>query len=148
MPWRLSTDQRRFRQLTTGKPVIMGRKTWESLRGPLRDRTNIVVTRHPGFAADGAESAGSLDEAIAWAEAAGAGEIMMIGGGEIYAEAIARADRLYVTHVHAEPPGDTRFPAIDPDAWVAASRENVPAGDKDSAATTYVRYERRSPPRR
>jgi dihydrofolate reductase len=143
MPWRLSSDLRRFRRLTIGKPVIMGRKTWQSIGKPLQGRTNIVVTRQPGFSADGALAAPSLDAALGLAEREAPEEIMVIGGGEIYAEAMARADRLYVTHVAASPAGSVRFPAIDPAVWQAGGPlERLPAGEKDDAATSFVIYDR------
>jgi dihydrofolate reductase len=146
MPWRLATDMKRFRVLTMGKPVIMGRKTFASIGKPLAGRTNIVVTRRRDFAADGVLVAASLDEALAaGAEAAGetgAGEVMVIGGGEIYALAMPHADRLYITQVHARPEGDAHFPPIDPATWRAVAREEVPAGEKDTASTTFVTYER------
>ncbi len=148
MPWRLSTDMRRFKELTVGKPVIMGRRTFATLAKPLADRLNIVVTRQPKFAADGVETFPSLDAAIAraeeWAAARGADEVMVIGGGDVYAQAIGRADRLYITLVDAAPVGDTHFPVIDPAHWVEASRLHVPAGAKDSAATDFVIYARRN----
>lgn len=142
MPWRLSSDMRRFRQLTMGKPVIMGRKTFATLGKPLSGRTNIVVTRDRSFASPGAITAHSLDDALASPEAGAADEIMVIGGGEIYAAAIGRAERLYITHVEARPAGDTLFPAIDPASWRAVREEQLPAGEKDSAATRFVVYER------
>jgi dihydrofolate reductase len=146
MPWRLATDMKRFRALTMGKPVIMGRKTFASIGKPLAGRTNIVVTRQPGFAVEGVTAAASLEAALAegvrTAEKTGAGEALVIGGGEIYALALPHADRLYVTHVHVRPAGDTRFPAIEPALWRAVAREDVPAGEKDSASTTFVTYER------
>ena len=143
MPWRLSTDLKRFRRLTTGKPVIMGRKTFASIGKPLPERTNIVVTRDPGFAAAGVEVVASPDEAVAAAAATGGKDAMVIGGGEIYALFMPRADRLHITHVDALPEGDTLFPAIDPAVWRVVSEEAVPAGEKDTAATRYVVYERR-----
>jgi dihydrofolate reductase len=143
MPWRLSSDLKRFRRLTVGKPVIMGRKTWQSIGKPLQGRTNIVVTRQPGFSADSALVAPSLDAALRLAESEAPDEIMVIGGGEIYAEAMARADRLYVTHVAASPAGSVWFPAIDPAIWQAdGPPERLSAGDKDDAATTFVIYDR------
>jgi dihydrofolate reductase len=149
MPWRLATDMKRFRSLTMGKPVIMGRKTFASIGKALAGRTNIVVTRQRDVAPEDAIVAPGLAEALEMGRAAaresGADEVMVIGGGEIYALAMAEADRLYITHVHARPAGDTRFPAIDPAVWRAVSREEVPEGGKDSAATTFVTYERRSP---
>lgn len=146
MPWRLSTDLKRFKQITMGKPVIMGRRTFQTLGKPLPGRTNIVVTRDPSFRADGVVTAGDLPAALAAASdaagRAGSDEVFVIGGGQIYAAAIDRADRLYITHVDAQPAGDTHFPPIDPGKWRQLSSEPVPAGDKDSAATTYTVYER------
>ncbi len=144
MPWRLRTDLLRFRQLTLGKPVVMGRRTFQSLGKPLAGRLNIVVTRQSGYAPEGVTVAPNLDAALARAaaEAGPSGEVMVIGGGQLYAEAIGRADRLYITHVDAAPEGDTHFPTIDPAVWSAVSRQAVPAGEKDSAATEFVVYER------
>jgi len=146
LPWRLSTDMRRFKRLTLGKPVIMGRKTFETIGKPLAGRLNIVVTRQRDMQIAGVSVAPSLDAALAIAaeEAAkaGAGETMVIGGGEIYAAAIGRADRLYITHVEASPQGDAHFPPIDPATWKSVESERVPAGEKDSVATTFAVYER------
>ena len=148
MPWRLSTDMKRFRRLTMGKPVVMGRKTFASVGKPLDGRVNIVVTRQADFAAPGVVPALSLDAAIRAAKeaavAAGADEVMVLGGGEIYAAALPLADRLYITHVEAAPEGDVRFPSIDPGVWRASTRERFPAGEKDSAATTFAVYDRRA----
>lgn len=144
MPWRLSTDMRRFRATTMGKPVVMGRKTWESFpKRPLPGRHNIIVTRDAAYAAEGASSVASLDAALALARAEGVEEACIIGGGEIYAAALPLADRLDVTHILAEIDGDTRFPAIDPAVWRAVSSEDFPAGDKDTHPTRHVVYERR-----
>lgn len=148
MPWKLSTDLRRFRQLTLGKPVIMGRRTFESLGKPLAQRINIVVTGNSLYVVDGGIVAHSLDEALAiamdWARGHGGDEVMVAGGGDIYAQAIGKADRLYITHVRARPQGDTLFPEIDTTVWQAVSRESHPAGEGDSEATEFVVYERRS----
>jgi dihydrofolate reductase len=147
MPWRLSTDMKRFRALTMGKPVVVGRKTYETFGKPLAGRTNIVVTRQSDYRPPGVLVAGSLDQALKLAAeaaaAAGGDEVMVLGGGEIYAAVIAAADRLYITHVEAEPAGNTHFPAIDPRVWRVVSREAVAAGEKDSAATIFTVYERR-----
>ncbi|MCO5069817.1 MAG: dihydrofolate reductase [Rhizobiaceae bacterium] len=149
LPWRLSTDMRRFKAATMGKPVVMGRKTWQSFpRRPLPGRANIVVTRNPDFQDDGAIVAHSLEEAISLArntahEAGKVDEICVIGGGEIYAQAIDLADELHVTHVLADVEGDARFPAIDPVSWEAVTSEDVPAGEKDSHPTRHVVYRRR-----
>ena len=145
MPWRLSSDMQRFKRLTMGKPVVMGRKTFESIGKPLAGRLNVVVSRQPDFRPAGVTVAASLDAALALAaKAAGSdnGEVMVAGGGEIYAAAIGLVDRLYITHVEARPEGDTRFPDIDPTVWRATATETVPAGEKDSAATRFVIYER------
>jgi dihydrofolate reductase len=145
MPWKLSSDLKRFKLLTTGKPVVMGRKTFESIGKPLAGRVNIVVSRQRGFAAEGVQVFPSLEAALIAAETAarraGDDEVMVIGGGAIYAAALPIADRLYITHVEANPAGDTRFPAIDPGVWRAVSAERLPAGARDSAATTFVVYE-------
>ena len=146
LPWRLSTDMKRFRRLTLGKPVIMGRKTFATIGKALDRRSNIVVTRQAGFAADKVVVAPSLETAIGIAEecvvAEGGDEVMVIGGGEVYAMALRLADRLYITHVEAAPEGDARFPAIDPGTWQATAGERIPAGEKDSAATRFVVYDR------
>lgn len=146
LPWRLSTDMQRFKATTMGKPVVMGRKTWESFpRKPLPGRLNIVVSRDPAYRADGAETATSLDDALKIAQGrnADAGAIYVVGGGELYRQAIGLADRLDITHVHASPEGDTRFPAIDPREWQEVRADDYPAGEKDSHATRHVVYERR-----
>ncbi len=148
LPWRLSSDLRRFKADTIGKPVIMGRRTHQSIGRPLPDRLNIVVTRDRAFRAEGVEIAHSLADALTLARIrgrcmTGADEICVIGGGDLYAQALPLADRLRVTHVLAEVDGDTRFPAIDPARWqVVSSTEHAP-GEKDSHATRYVVYDRR-----
>jgi dihydrofolate reductase len=150
LPWRLSSDLKRFKAETMGKPLIVGRKTWESFpRRPLPGRLNIVVTRDMKYRAEGAETAGSLQDAITLAEIrgrcmAGADEICVVGGGEIYAQAMPVADCLKVTHVLGEVDGDARFPAIDPEIWRVVSQQNFPAGEKDTHATRYTVYERRA----
>ena len=150
LPWRLSSDLKRFKAGTMGKPIIMGRKTWESFpRQPLPGRLNIIVTRDKAYRAEGAETASSLKDAIALATIrgrcmAGADEICVIGGGEIYAQALPLADRLHVTHVLAKVDGDTVFPPIDPEIWYLVSAEDFPAGEKDTHATRYAVYERRA----
>lgn len=147
MPWRLSTDLRRFKALTLGHPVVMGRRTFEAIGRPLPGRTNIVVSRRDGFAPEGVTVAPSLAAGLAAgrhaAAAAGVDTLFVIGGGEIYRAALPVAGRLLITHVEAEPDGDTRFPAIDPAEWAAVAEESVPAGATDSAATRFVNYERR-----
>jgi dihydrofolate reductase len=143
MPWRLPSDMKRFRRLTMGKPVIMGRRTYESIGKPLEGRLNIIVSRSPPALLEGVRIAGDLDAALAIAEAdEAADEVMIIGGGEIYRAMIGRADALYITHVDAEPAGGVVFPEIDATRWKPVSREPVEAEPKDSASTEFVVYER------
>jgi dihydrofolate reductase len=147
LPWRLSSDLRRFKANTIGRPVIMGRKTFQSIGKPLPDRHNIVVTRDTGFEADGVTAAPDIKQALTLAKARaardGAKEVCVIGGGEIYRQTIPEADCLVVTYVEAEVEGDTRFPDIDTKTWHEVSSENHPAGEKDSHATRHVVYKRR-----
>ena len=146
MPWRLPTDLKHFKAKTLGKPMIMGRKTFQSLPGLLPGRPHIVITRDAGFHAEGAETAVSLDaaleRAVPLAKEASVEEIAVIGGGQIYGLAMARAERLEITEVQAEPDGDTRFPEIDPLVWREVARERVPKSERDSAAVEFVTYER------
>jgi dihydrofolate reductase len=149
LPWRLSSDLKRFRAGTMGKPIVMGRKTFEGIGRPLPGRHNIVVTRDPDYRAEGVEAAGSLGDAITLARVrgrcmAGADEICIIGGGDIYRQAMPLADRLHVTHVLAPVDGDTLFPPIDAARWRAVSSRDFPAGEKDSHATRHTVYERRT----
>ncbi|MGE3246952.1 MAG: dihydrofolate reductase [Beijerinckiaceae bacterium] len=145
--WRVSSDLQRFKAVTLGKPMIMGRKTWDSIGRPLPGRETIVVTRDPAFAPEGAHVAGSFDEALSagstLARKMGADEIIVAGGGEIYALAMEIADRLVVTEVDLAPEGDTVFPAIDPEIWRETARERPERGPKDEAAFTFLVYERR-----
>ena len=145
--WRLKTDLRRFRDLTTGKPLVMGRKTFDSIGRPLPNRDTIVITRDPAFGAPGILVACSLEEALRRGEesaaARGVSEIMIGGGGEIYAQAIGAADRLYLTEVALEPEGDALFPRIDASLWREVARQAFPKGPDDEAAFSFVDYVRR-----
>jgi dihydrofolate reductase len=147
MPWRLSSDLKRFKSMTLGKPVIMGRKTFQSIGKPLPGRPNVVISRDSGFSAEGVKVVHSLGEAIDAASRlaadSGVGEICILGGGEIYRQAIGLVDRLLITHVEAEVDGDTSFPAIDPALWQVESELTVPAGEKDNYPTRFVTYFRR-----
>lgn len=148
MPWRLKTDLKRFRALTLGHPVVMGRRTFLALGGkPLAGRTNIVVSRDPGFAAPGTVVAPTLHDALAAAHGdalrRGAAAIMVGGGGGIYAATIAIAERLEITRVHDTPEGDTVFPAIDRGRWRETARHDYPATPDDDASFTALTYERR-----
>jgi dihydrofolate reductase len=147
IPWRLKADQQRLKMMTMGKPVVMGRKTFLSLRRPLAGRTNIVVTRDAGFRSAGAVATTSFAAARAVATSDAlrrlATEIAVIGGAEIYAQWMDIADRLEVTEVHARPEGDTLFAAIDPADWEEVARVRNSAGPDDSADYSYVTYRRR-----
>jgi dihydrofolate reductase len=147
IPWRLKTDLQRFKALTSGKPVVMGRKTFLSLGRPLPGRTNIVMTRDAGFRALGAVVTTSLDHALDVAKGDAlrrfVTEIAVIGGAEIYAQWIGRAVRLEITEVHTKPAGDTRFGPIDKAVWEEVERAENPSGPDDSAAFSYVTYIRR-----
>lgn len=147
IPWRLKSDLRRLKAITLNKPIVMGRKTFESLPRPLPGRTNIVVTRDPTYRARGAIVTTSFENAraIALGDALRrfATEIAIIGGAEIYAQWMGIADRLEVTEVHARPDGDTRFGKIDAKDWEEVARVRNPAGPDDSVDFSYVTYRRR-----
>jgi dihydrofolate reductase len=143
LPWNLPHDLRRFRTLTEGHPVIMGRKTFEAIGRPLPRRTNIVVTRQMSRHMVGCTVMHSLEEAIAHARALGALETFIIGGGEIYKQALPLADRVYLTRVHTEIHGDTFFPELSPKQWQEVSREEHETDGEHPFAFTYILYEKR-----
>jgi dihydrofolate reductase len=147
IPWRLRSDMQRLKAMTINKPVVMGRKTFASLKRALPGRTNIVITRDPQFRAAGAVVTTSFEMArvLAQADASrrGAADIAVLGGAEIYAQFLGIADRLEITEVHATPEGDTHFPAIDKDAWEEVARLRHEAGPDDAVAFSYVTYRRR-----
>ncbi|MBW7902314.1 MAG: dihydrofolate reductase [Rhodocyclaceae bacterium] len=138
LPWRLPEDLRHFKATTLGKPVIMGRKTWESLGRPLPERRNIVVSRNAGYAAAGAELAASLPAALA--RAGDVDEAFVIGGAELYRQALPLAQRLYLTEIDAEFAGDAWFPEFAAAEWREAAREARVSAD--GLAFAFVRYER------
>ena len=141
LPWRLPNDLRRFRRLTTGHAVIMGRKNYESIGKPLPGRRNIVITRQPDYAAPGCRMAHSLEEALA---AAGDDpEIFVIGGAEVYAQALPRARRLYLTLVHGAVAGDVLFPQLDWSEWTELDRERHEPDDQHAYAYSFVTFERK-----
>jgi dihydrofolate reductase len=146
LPWRLSSDLKHFKAATMGKALIMGRKTFQSIGGPLSGRTFVVVTRDRAFKAEGVSVARDIDEALALAEAAasaaGADEIVVAGGGEIYAQTIGRASHLHITEVDLAPAGDARFPPIDPAEWREVSRQKGERGPRDEADFAFVEYRR------
>lgn len=135
LPWHISSDLKRFKEITMGKPVVMGRKTWESLpRKPLPGRRNIVITRQADFAPEGAEVAATPEEALALC--GDAPEVAVIGGGEIYRLFWPLVDRLYLTEVDLEVVGDTHFPPVSAAEWREVGREVHPKGEKDTASFT------------
>ena len=147
LPWRLKSDMQHFRKLTTGRPVVMGRKTFESIGKPLKDRTNIVISRAPGYAAPGIIVVPSMAAALAAARAdahrRSADAIAVIGGAGIFRDTMPIADRLEITIVHASPEGDTFFPPIDAKAWQETARLRHPAAPQDDADVSFITYERR-----
>ena len=140
LPWHLPADLRHFKELTLGKPIIMGRKTWESLPSLLPDRRHIVVTRQQDYVAEGAETAASLDAAIA--HAGDVGEVMIVGGANLYAQALPVADRLYMTLVDADIQGDAYFPEFDMDAWRVIDESSAPADAKNRYGLRFLTLER------
>lgn len=141
LPWKLSDDLRRFKRLTMGKPIVMGRRTWESIGRPLPGRQNIVLTRRSGFDAAGCDVVASPAEAL---DAAGdADEIMIIGGSQIYALFLPKASRLYMTRVDAEIDGDADFPEIDEREWRLVDSEAHQADDINQFAFEFRTYERK-----
>ncbi len=147
LPWRIPSDLKTFRRLTMGRPIIMGRKTFQSIGKPLDGRDNIVVTRDPAFAPPGVFVASSLDAAIAQARslatARGASEIMVIGGADIYAQATARADRIYLTRIAATPDGDAYFATPDAAYWHVIDETDIPPDARDAHRAKLIVYERK-----
>ena len=140
LPWRLSDDLKRFKAVTMGKPIIMGRKTWESIGRPLPGRQNIVITRQEDFAADGCDVVPSTEAAAA--AAGDADEIMVIGGSQVYELFLPKAERLYVTRVHADVEGDAFFPVVDENEWRLVSDEPHSADDRNEFDFSFRIYER------
>jgi dihydrofolate reductase len=142
LPWRLSADLRRFKRLTMGHTIVMGRKTWESIGRPLPGRLSIVITRQPIYAAAGAEIAADFDTALQAATQHGKSEVFVIGGAEIFKQAMPVADRVHLTHVHANVEGDSHFPTLDPSAWRLVQSERHDADEKNEYAYSFELYER------
>ncbi len=151
LPWHLPDDLQHFRRVTLGKPVLMGRKTYESIGRPLPKRHNIVVTRDAAFCAEGVcavrSVADGLQQAVALAARDGVDEVVIIGGAAIYAAALPFVSRLHITQVHATIEGDTLLPTIDWAQWREISREYVAAATADGLAFSFVRYERTTQPK-
>lgn len=146
LPWRLKSDLAHFRAVTMGKPVVMGRKTYASIGRPLKGRTNVVVSRDRTFTAPGVLVAPSVEAALEAARGdalrRGADAIAVIGGADLYAQCMTRADRLVITQVHLRPTGDTKFPIIDSNAWSETGRSEHQAGPGDEAGFTVIEYQR------
>ena len=147
LPWRLSSDLKRYKARTWGRPMIMGRRTWESIGRPLPGRESVVMTRRPDFEAPGAHVATSLDELVEiarrLAREMGSNEIIVAGGEEIYRALLDRTDMIELTEVALDLPGDAHFPAIDPEEWEEIARETPPRGDRDEADFAFVTLRRR-----
>jgi dihydrofolate reductase len=146
LPWKIPGDLKRFQQLTMGKPIIMGRLTFESMGGPLKGRLNIVITTNPNYKAEGAAVVTSLKDALALAEKEAlrenTGEIAVIGGSIVFAETLPLAAKLEITEVHGAPEGDTFFPPFGKSEWKETLRDGPHQGPKDSLPYTFVTYER------
>ena len=140
LPWRLSSDLKRFKALTMGKPIVMGRLTYESIGRPLPGRQNVVITHQRGFEADGCDVVRSIDEAIR--VTAAAAEIMIIGGGEIYRQFLPRAERIYLTRVQADIDGDAFFPELAADEWHETSSEYHPADESNEFDIAFTTLDR------
>jgi len=147
LPWRLPADLQFFKRLTSGHTIIMGRRTWDEIRRALPHRRNIVVSRNHALDLPRAERAPDLEAALDLARAAGDTEAFVIGGGEIYRQALPLADRMYLTEVHAHVEGDTHFPAWDPAEWQVVSEERFPSDARHPHGFTIRRHDRRSPAR-
>jgi len=146
LPWRLSSDLKLFKRLTMGKPMIMGRKTFQSIGKPLPGRDNIVITRNRGFEVAGADVAPNPDAALwlarGFARARSTDEIMVIGGADIFAAFLPQTQRIYLTRVHANVTGDTYFPALPPEEWRTTLSEHYGAGARDDYAFTFTILDR------
>jgi len=142
LPWRLPEDLAFFKRTTIGHPILMGRRTWESIGRPLPGRRNIVVSRQPGFAAAGAEVTASLDEALFLCR--DSAEVFVIGGAQLYREALPHAQRLIVTEIDADFDGDTHWPAADPAQWREAAREHLAPTANRAFGIDFVTYLRRT----
>jgi dihydrofolate reductase len=144
LPWRLPADLKHFKELTLGKPILMGRKTYESIGRPLPGRANLVLTRDPDWHAAGVIAVHSVEEALRQTRTCD--ELVAIGGAEIYRLLLPLARRIYMTHVHADIAGDTYFPAFDPAQWDDLDCQTHPADERHAYPVTFVTLERRNAP--
>lgn len=142
LPWHLPADLRHFKRLTLGKPIIMGRRTWESLPGLLPDRLHVIVTRNPDYCVEGAEVVHSLAEAIE--RFSGVDELMLVGGANLYAQALPMASRMYLTQVHISPQGDAFFPDFDHSQWQEVERMEGLCDERNTIPHTFVTLQRSS----
>jgi dihydrofolate reductase len=140
LPWHLPADLRHFKQITMGKPILMGRRTWESIGRPLPGRSNIVITRDRAYAAAGCSVVHSVDEALRAAQ--GHEEVMLIGGEQLYRQLLPQTERLYITQVQGEFPGDAFFPELDPAGWREVARSEQPRDEKNAHACSFITLER------
>jgi dihydrofolate reductase len=147
LPWRLPSDLKHFKKLTMGKPILMGRRTWDSVGRPLPGRETIVITRDLNFSADGAHVAHSIDAGLALAQEQakrmGADTIMIVGGSDLFAALLDRADIIHLNEVDLEPEGDVLFPPLDPARWVEVACEAPPRAANDEANVRFLTYARR-----
>ena len=147
LPWRLPTDLKHFKALTMGKPILMGRRTWDSIGRPLPGRETIIVTRDPSFCADGAHVAHSVEAGLAVAQEQAqrmrADTIMIVGGADIFAALLDRADMVHLTEVDLAPQGDVVFPPLDPARWTKVACEAPPRAANDEANVRFLTYARR-----
>jgi dihydrofolate reductase len=142
LPWRQSADLRRYRAITTGHPIIMGRKTYETIGKPLPDRTNIIVSRNPAYTAEGCTITTSIEAALQVARDTGTDEAFIIGGGALFAATLSLVEKLYITEVHAQPEGDTYF-RFDARDWVVTQRQDYEADEKNQYPYSFVDYVRK-----
>ncbi|MGC5428080.1 type 3 dihydrofolate reductase [Aeromonas veronii bv. sobria] len=143
MPWHLPADLAHFKRVTLGKPVLMGRKTFESIGRPLPGRRNLVISRNPDYQAEGIEVVGSVEAALALLASSEVEELMVIGGGHLYAEMLPSADCLYLTRIDLAVEGDTRFPAFDDGQWQRIECESHPADEKNPHPYSFETWLRR-----
>ncbi|HHQ4711328.1 type 3 dihydrofolate reductase [Aeromonas veronii] len=143
MPWHLPADLAHFKRVTLGKPVLMGRKTFESIGRPLPGRRNLVISRNPDYQAEGIEVVGSVEAALALLAGSSVEELMVIGGGHLYAEMLPNADCLYLTRIDLAVEGDTRFPAFDDGQWQRVDCESHPADEKNPHPYSFETWQRR-----
>lgn len=143
MPWHMPADLAHFKRVTLGKPVLMGRKTFESIGRPLPGRRNLVISRNPGYQAEGIEVVSSVEAALALLAGSSVEELMVIGGGHLYAEMLPSADCLYLTRIDLAVEGDTRFPAFDDGQWQRIACESHPADEKNPHPYSFEIWQRR-----